>query len=137
MKSRVSTATKMSSKKNGTHSIRFSISIYVVIVCIFRNMMATFTKQSGYPVLNVKKVSRTEYQLTQKRFFSNPANENTPTNDSEFRYRWIIPLTYVIDSNATVQTKLLPIGDLICNATMNAFPPTPSLIVSRFHLQQL
>lgn len=48
--------------------------------------MATWTKQSGFPVVNVEKVSDTKYKLTQKRFLSNPANEKEQPNDSEFKY---------------------------------------------------
>lgn len=55
------------------------------ILMNFRRTMDTWTKQSGYPVVMVKRSSPTEYLLTQKRFFSNPANEGSATNDSEFR----------------------------------------------------
>lgn len=61
--------------------------------------MSTWTKQSGLPVVNVTRVSNTEYTLTQKRFLSNPANENVQPEDSEFKYRWTIPITYTTDVN--------------------------------------
>lgn len=48
--------------------------------------MATWTKQSGFPVVKVVRQSPTEYIVTQKRFFSNPANEaNQTVTDSEFQ----------------------------------------------------
>lgn len=59
--------------------------------------MSTWTKQSGLPVVNVEKKSATEYRLTQKRFFSNPANENIQPEDSEFKYKWTIPITFTTD----------------------------------------
>lgn len=48
-------------------------------------MMKTWTEQSGFPVLIVKKKSETEYELKQKRFLSNPKNEGNQTNDSPFK----------------------------------------------------
>lgn len=48
--------------------------------------MSTWTKQEGLPVVSVEKVSSTEYRLTQKRFFSNPENENATLKQSEFKY---------------------------------------------------
>lgn len=39
----------------------------------------------GYPVVNVERVSANQYRLTQKRFLSNPENENVVVNDSEFK----------------------------------------------------
>lgn len=138
MESRVSTATKMSSKNNETHSIHFPINFHVIIVYSFRKIMDTFTKQSGDPTLNVTKVVQpnkpTKYHLTQKRLFSNAADENIPTNDNDIRYRWIIPLTYVIDSNATIQPKLFQTRDSTCNANINALPSSFVYICSYSNL---
>lgn len=47
--------------------------------------MDTWTKQSGLPVVTVKKISDTEYELKQKRFLSNPSNEADQPNDSKFK----------------------------------------------------
>lgn len=48
--------------------------------------MSTWTKQSGFPVVNVERISKTQYRLTQKRFLSNPSNEAlVQTNDTEFK----------------------------------------------------
>lgn len=49
-------------------------------------IMATWTQQSGLPVVNVAKINATQYKLTQKRFFSNPENEKVQLNDSPFKY---------------------------------------------------
>lgn len=50
-----------------------------------KSIMATWTRQSGLPVVNVTKISDTQYKLTQKRFFSNPANENAELPASPFK----------------------------------------------------
>lgn len=39
----------------------------------------------GYPVVNVERLAGNQYRLTQKRFLSNPENENQNTNVSEFK----------------------------------------------------
>lgn len=57
--------------------------------------METWTKQSGFPVVMVKRNSPTEYLLTQKRFFSNPANEGVTTSPSEFK---LVPLNFYFNS---------------------------------------
>lgn len=47
--------------------------------------MGTWTKQMGFPVVTVKKLSETQYELTQKRFFSNPDNAEQEYTDSEYK----------------------------------------------------
>ncbi|KAG4074313.1 hypothetical protein HA402_008722 [Bradysia odoriphaga] len=64
-----------------------------------KHIMNTWTKQMGFPVVTVEKVSDTQYRLTQKRFFSNPDNANETTSESEYNYRWFIPITYQTDTN--------------------------------------
>lgn len=61
-------------------------------------IMSTWTKQMGYPVVNVEQVSPTQYKLTQKRFLLNPNSENQTHAESEFNYRWYIPITYTTDT---------------------------------------
>lgn len=48
-------------------------------------IMSTWTKQMGYPVVNVEPVagSPNQYRLTQKRFLSNP--DSVSANDSQFK----------------------------------------------------
>ncbi|XP_055851692.1 glutamyl aminopeptidase-like isoform X2 [Episyrphus balteatus] len=66
-------------------------------------IMKTWTVQTGYPVVDVVKVNQTQYKLTQKRFFSNPEDYNQTHSDSEFNYRWTIPITYTTSANPVVQ----------------------------------
>ncbi|XP_041810106.1 glutamyl aminopeptidase [Chelmon rostratus] len=55
-------------------------------------VMDTWTKQMGYPVLNLT-VSETNAKLSQKRFLLDPkANASEPT--STFGYKWTIPVKW-------------------------------------------
>ncbi|KAI8123273.1 Glutamyl aminopeptidase [Lucilia cuprina] len=66
-------------------------------------IMRTWTEQMGLPVVEVKKISDTQYKLTQKRFFSNPVDYEGIYNDSPFNYTWSIPITYKTSASAEVQ----------------------------------
>ncbi|XP_058812404.1 glutamyl aminopeptidase isoform X2 [Topomyia yanbarensis] len=70
------------------------------------SVMDTFTKQKGFPVVTVERVGN-QLHLTQSRFLADPnANE---TEDSEFGYKWYIPLTYTTSQDPTlVHRKWFP-----------------------------
>ncbi|XP_012163594.2 glutamyl aminopeptidase isoform X3 [Bombus terrestris] len=59
----------------------------------------TWTRQKGFPVVNVKK-SGNKYILTQKRFLNDPDADCDPS-ESEYRYRWTIPITYITNKIST------------------------------------
>ena len=61
--------------------------------------MDTWTRQMGFPVVNVRKFKFT-YTLTQKRFLENSEASFDPS-DSEFGYKWTIPITYITSENST------------------------------------
>lgn len=48
-------------------------------------IMDTWTRQGGVPVVMVQRDAAGQYTLTQKRFFSNPANEIAEVPASEFK----------------------------------------------------
>lgn len=50
-----------------------------------KDIMATWTQQSGYPLVEARKINSTQYKLTQKRFFSNFENSKVKLNDSPFK----------------------------------------------------
>ncbi|XP_053981166.1 glutamyl aminopeptidase-like [Hylaeus volcanicus] len=56
-------------------------------------VMDTWTRQKGFPVVNVKK-SGNKYILTQKRFLADP-DAQFDTFDSDYGYKWTIPITYI------------------------------------------
>lgn len=66
-------------------------------------IMDTWTKQMGFPVVNVKK-SGNKYILTQKRFLADPDVQYN-ASDSEYGYKWTIPITYI--TNKTSEPTLV------------------------------
>ncbi|CAF4848183.1 unnamed protein product [Pieris macdunnoughi] len=55
-------------------------------------IMDTWTRQMGYPLITVRPGANNIYILTQSRFLLDPAA--TYDDDSEFHYRWYVPITY-------------------------------------------
>ena len=66
--------------------------------------MNTWTKQKGYPVLNVTRDGLT-YTITQERFLTDPDAYDKPDEVSPYDYKWEIPITY-IKSGSNVVSKL-------------------------------
>lgn len=60
----------------------------------------TWIRQKGLPVVTVTR-DGDNFRLTQKRFLTDPENENKETEASEFGYKWSIPITYVTSENPT------------------------------------
>lgn len=48
-------------------------------------IMDTWTRQSGYPVVNVEKIDDKTFRLVQKRFFTDPNSEGKDTMESDFQ----------------------------------------------------
>ncbi|KYN04893.1 Glutamyl aminopeptidase [Cyphomyrmex costatus] len=61
------------------------------------DVMDTWTRQEGFPVINVKK-SANKFVLTQKRFLDDPDAKSDPSK-SNYGYRWTIPITYITNRN--------------------------------------
>lgn len=66
-------------------------------------IMDTWTRQKGFPVVNVKRTGN-NYMLTQKRFLADP-DAQFDVSESEYGYKWTIPITYI--SNKTSKPALL------------------------------
>ncbi|XP_072747372.1 aminopeptidase A isoform X2 [Anoplolepis gracilipes] len=60
-------------------------------------IMDTWTRQEGYPVINVQKVGNT-YILTQKRFLDD-SDITFDLSKSDYKYRWTVPITYITNKN--------------------------------------
>ncbi|XP_070159038.1 aminopeptidase A isoform X2 [Polyergus mexicanus] len=56
-------------------------------------IMDTWTRQEGYPVINVQK-SGNKFILYQKRFLIDP-NATSDPSKSYYKYRWTVPITYI------------------------------------------
>ena len=63
-------------------------------------IMDTWTRQMGYPVLNVKKMSDNKYKITQERFLKDRNARDSSV--SPYSYKWDVPITWITsDSNET------------------------------------
>lgn len=65
----------------------------------FLKVMGTWTRQMGYPLVNVER-SRNTLTITQQRFL---VDRNASFNEDEsiFRYKWDIHLTYVTSATGS------------------------------------
>ncbi|XP_068219694.1 glutamyl aminopeptidase-like [Palaemon carinicauda] len=68
------------------------------------NIMDTWTRQMGYPVLSVKRSSAdsNKIELRQKRFLLDPTAESP--DDSPYGYLWDIPVSYATSVSNKTQT---------------------------------
>nr|XP_021183617.2 glutamyl aminopeptidase isoform X1 [Helicoverpa armigera] len=70
-------------------------------------IMDTWTRQMGYPVLEVKTGDMPNtYFVTQSRFLIDP--DATYPNDSKFNYRWFVPITFKTNSGTNNEIVWLP-----------------------------
>ncbi len=61
-----------------------------------RQIMNTWTRQKGYPVLTLTKTQQGDYRVIQERFLADPEASSADDDDkSEYDYRWEVPVTYV------------------------------------------
>lgn len=61
------------------------------------DIMDTWIRQEGYPVINVKK-SGNKFVLTQKRFLDDQ-DAKSDSSKSPYGYRWSVPITYITNKN--------------------------------------
>ena len=61
-------------------------------------VMDTWTRQKGYPVLEVScEKESSAYTVRQERFLADPDADSRDDEKSAFGYRWEVPLTYITD----------------------------------------
>lgn len=82
-----------------THDLLESLQSTIGDKINLKEIMNTWTRQMGLPVVNVKK-QNFSYILTQKRFLANPKAKFN-LNDSPYFYKWTIPITYITSKNST------------------------------------
>ncbi|XP_024870969.1 glutamyl aminopeptidase-like [Temnothorax curvispinosus] len=61
-------------------------------------IMNTWTRQEGYPVINVKKSGNNKFVLTQKRFLDDQ-DAKSDSAKSNYGYRWTVPIVYITNRN--------------------------------------
>lgn len=64
----------------------------------------TFIRQKGLPVVTVTRDGN-NFRLTQKRFLKDADSASKETVESEYGYKWSIPITYVTSENSEVQRQ--------------------------------
>ncbi|XP_046543779.1 glutamyl aminopeptidase-like [Haliotis rubra] len=82
---------------------------------IVKKIMDTWTRQTGYPVVNVRTVNNS-FILEQERFLLNQ-EEADPLDDNPFGYRWYIPFTYIIQYDRNVRKVWLNLEAATINRT--------------------
>ncbi|XP_003386159.1 PREDICTED: glutamyl aminopeptidase-like isoform X1 [Amphimedon queenslandica] len=70
-------------------------------------MMDTWTKQMGYPVVTVSASDNNRATVSQKRFFQIPLPEGEQPAASPYNYVWIIPFDYITENGNSVTKKLV------------------------------
>ncbi|XP_068236621.1 glutamyl aminopeptidase-like [Palaemon carinicauda] len=70
------------------------------------DIMDTWTRQMGYPVVSVSQLAPDSFSLKQSRFLQDPQAEFDPS-ESEYRYKWDIPLSYITSSSEDTQRSWL------------------------------
>jgi len=67
-------------------------------------IMDTWTRQMGYPVLQVEKVKPTEWRLMQSRYLldKSAASRSPP---SPYDYKWEVPVTYITSGDPTSKSQ--------------------------------
>lgn len=82
----------------------------------------TWIRQKGLPVVTVERVG-SNFRLTQKRFLTDPDNDDKESVQSEYNYKWSIPITYATSDNPTevkrewflytMNEVLIPVNDTV------------------------
>ncbi|MPC31182.1 Glutamyl aminopeptidase [Portunus trituberculatus] len=65
-------------------------------------IMNTWTQQMGFPVVTVKRAAPDTLAFSQQRFLLDPNAQYNP-DDSPFRYKWDVPVSYITSANSTIQ----------------------------------
>ncbi|XP_058060069.1 aminopeptidase A-like [Anopheles bellator] len=68
-------------------------------------VMDTFTKQKGLPVVTVER-NAVQYVLRQQRFLADQDAASQETEPSPYEYRWYIPITYISSNDDTAVQRL-------------------------------
>ena len=68
-------------------------------------IMDTWTRQMGYPVLNVDQISGTRYRVTQQRYLID--QEAVDKVDSPYDYKWDVPVSWISSGESSTTLKWL------------------------------
>ena len=68
-------------------------------------IMDTWTRQMGYPVLNVERISGTRYRVTQKRYLIDQLAVDKV--ESPYSYKWDVPVSWISSGDKRTTLKWL------------------------------
>lgn len=70
------------------------------------DIMDTWTRQMGYPVLQLTRVGQGNYRVEQERYLTDPSLAAI-SQPSPYNYKWDIPITWITSENPVMSTKWL------------------------------
>ena len=68
------------------------------------SIMDTWTRQKGFPVLKLQKLSNGHYVATQERFLASQNDSSENDQPSPFNYKWDIPISYILSNKPEVRS---------------------------------
>jgi len=81
-------------------------------------IMDTWTRQMGYPVLNVKKMSDNKYKITQERFLKDKNAKDSSV--SPYSYKWDVPITWITSNNNNTELRWLNMDEAATEVEVEA-----------------
>ena len=81
-------------------------------------IMDTWTRQMGYPVINVKKMSDNKYKITQERFLKDRNARDTSV--SPYSYKWDVPVTWITSNNNNTEIRWLNMDEAAIEVMVEA-----------------
>ena len=81
-------------------------------------IMDTWTRQMGYPVINVKKMSDNKYKITQERFLKDRNARDTSV--SPYSYKWDVPVTWITSNNNNTELRWLNMDEAAIEVMVEA-----------------
>lgn len=81
-------------------------------------IMDTWTRQMGYPVINVKKMSDNKYKITQERFLKDKNARDTSV--SPYSYKWDVPVTWITSNNNNTELRWLNMDEAAIEVMVEA-----------------
>ncbi len=73
-------------------------------------IMDTWTRQKGFPVLNVSRKSD-KYVIRQERFLANADMNSNDDAESPFGYKWEVPVTFFTSKDSETRQKWFHLDD--------------------------
>ena len=81
-------------------------------------IMDTWTRQMGYPVINVKTMSDNKYKITQERFLKDRNARDTSV--SPYSYKWDVPVTWITSNNNNTGLRWLNMDEAATEVVVEA-----------------